>query len=450
MQRIVIASVLKRCDACHSQKSMRSIFSAVVFMNLLDVVCTITPLCLQALASAVLLRTRIPESQLNEPVPLDQQSSRSRDPMMVPRAESRSILPAGTAANASHGRRPGNAVSNQQGDHTVGGSVGNSGPRYMPSSPRHSFDGRGLEEGQHPDQPGGSTGPSGAASWSVNLHAPTKKTIGWGPLGDSTHSAVGMGASNSSFTHKKPDASSSLAGSHSTSRAASNSSISRHASKPASSSGNVSSHRVGRHSSRTPQEKLSVVPERSSGDRFKPSGLRTDVSTGGVPRPGRQQLQESMDTFDENAEMDITVDSQTAEGDDTIQCVQQPVPLASPVPPAAATSMRSKEYLPVLPSMQPDIVHDGPPDTSMPQAGIQAQSVHRNSPLGMHPSQSRAANVGTVGDGFFGNRLPWIRTNETTFSVTLAQSENLDERPPPGEPVLAMHEAWSLASKSKK
>lgn len=429
---------------------MHSSLLVFVFDVLTDVVHIILPLCVQALASAVLVRTRIPESQLNEPVPLDQQSSRSRDPMMVPRAGSRSILPGGTAANVSHGRRPGNAVSTQQGDHTgftVGGSVGNSGPRYMPSSPRHSFDGHGRDEGQQPDQPGsGLTGPSGA-SWSV--HAPSIKPTGWGHLGDSTHSAIGMGASNSSFIHKKPDASSSLAGSHSTSRAASKSSISRHASKPASSSGNASSHRVGRHSSRTPPEKLSVVPERSYGGGFKPSGLRTDVGTGGALRSGRQQFQESMkDEFDENAEVDITADSQTADGDDQPQSTQQPPPLASPAPSAAATTMRSSEYLPVLPSTQPDIVHDGPQDTSIHQAGMQAHGVHRNSPLGMHPSQSRAANVGNAGDGLYGYKLPWIRTNETTFSVTLAQSENLEERPP-AEPVLAMHEAWVLASKSK-
>lgn len=403
-------------------------------------------------------RTRIPEAQLNEPVPLDQQSSRSRDPMMVPRAGSRSLLPGGAAANSSNGRRPGNAISTQhQGEHTgftVGGSVGNSGPRYMPSSPRHSLDGCGQEESQQPDQPStGSTGPSGA-TWSRDLRAPTMKPTGWGPLGDSTHSALGMGASNSSSIRKKPDASSSVSGPHSASRSASKTSVSRHAAKPASSSGNVSSHRaMGRPGSRTPQEKLSVVPERAHGDRFAPSGLRmTDVGTGSALRPGgpgRQHLHEGMDPFDERAEMDMTADSQTADGDDMLQPRTQPDSAAMAMQPAAAASMRSTEYLPVLPSTQPDLVQEfRPPDR--PQIGVQAYSPHRNSPLGMHPSQCKAANVGSVGEGYFGStRLPWNQTNETTVSMTLAQSENLEERPPPGKPVLAMHEAWSLASRPK-
>lgn len=410
----------------------------------------------QALASAVLLRTRILESQLNEPVPLDQQSSRSRDPIMVPRAESRSIPPGSTAAHmSSNGRRPANAPSSQpQGDHTgftTGGSVGNSGPRYMPSSPRHSFDGR-REDGQQPDQPGsGSTGPSGA-TWSVDLRAPTMKTTGWGPLGDSTHSALGMGATNSSSIRKKPEASSSVSGSHSASRSASKSGVTRHAGKPASSSGSLSSHRaIGRLGSRTPQEKLSVVPERSHGDRFTPAGFRLPDGAGSSLRPGgpgRQQLQESMEPLDERAEFEMTADSQTAEGDEQLQPTQQaaqPAPAASGG--AAATNgahgiMRS-EYLPVLPSTQPDMMQEfRPPDRQTPRPGAQSHSPRRNSPLGMQPC--KASN-----DGVYSNPYPWVQTNETTVSVTLAQSEVLEERPPSGQPGLAMHEAWSLASRPK-
>eukprot|EP00892_Ulva_mutabilis_P007267 jgi/Ulvmu1/4912/UM201_0004.1 len=422
----------------------------------------------EALASAVLLRTRIPESQLNEPVPLDQQSSRSRDPMMVPRAESRSILPGNTAANmSSNGKRPPNATSSQpQGDHTgfnTGGSVGNSGPRYMPASPRRSLEGR-REEAQPPDQPGsGSTGPS-AATWSVDLRLPTMKTTGWGPLGDSTHSALGMGASNSSLIRKKPETSASVSGSHSASRSASKSGVARHAGKAASGSGNLpSSHRaMSRIGARTPQEKLSVVPERSHADRFTSAGYRMpDVSPGSALRPGgpgRQQLQESMEPFDERAEYEMTADSQTAEGEEQQQGSQQAAPPLEHAAGVAASNgahgiRHSAEYLPVLPSTQQDIIHDfRPPDAQTSRTGMQAHSPHSNSPSGMQPS--RPVNMVNIGDGYYSStysntRLPWVRTNETTVSVTLAQSEVLEDRPPPGQPGLAMHEAWSLASRPK-